>query len=107
MTDNQSHLEDGGGPVVIAVEEAGLPGALYVRVGPVFDGNEQRSAPGVWIEYQDQYKSGDVLGPLLISPATWYQLTRAVDRRLQRRGKFGWPRRWTRLDCCDEGRRME
>jgi hypothetical protein len=95
-----SYLDDDGGPVVIAVEEAGEgglaspPQALWVRVGVVYDDDKARGEPGVWIEWQDQHGRSGLQGPLLLSPATWYQLARAVDKRLQRRNRFGWPRKW-------------
>lgn len=81
--------EDDGGPVVIAVEAAPQDcsrQALWVRVGPVWDGNEERPEPGVWIEYQADYMREPLTGPVLLSPATWRHLTEAVLERLRERG---------------------
>jgi hypothetical protein len=54
--DSFCHLVDDGGPEVVAVKDSGseveIPGALWVRVGPVWDGATRRSEPGVWINYQ-------------------------------------------------------
>lgn len=90
----EARLEDDGGPGVFAVEEAEVPGSLFVRVGPVYDNFDVRKEPGIWIEYMPEHMNSGYQGPLLLTPKVWRELVRAVDSRLQRRGKFGWPRRW-------------
>jgi hypothetical protein len=89
---NGCRLDDDGGPEVVAVEAGGQPQALWVRVGAVFDGGGQRDKPGVWIDYQDHYLQGPIAGPVLLTPAVWRELNRAVERRLARRIPL-W-RRW-------------
>jgi hypothetical protein len=74
-------------PEVIAVEEPGddgIPQALRVRVGPVFDGSTERREPGIWVTYQERYQASDLSGPLLLSPATWRALNTAVEERLRK-----------------------
>lgn len=73
------YLDDDGGSVVIAVE-AGEEHrqSLEVRVGPVFDGNEQRDEPGVWISYQESHLKTLPAGPVLLTPVVWRQLAAAV-----------------------------
>lgn len=80
MTD--SHIVDDGGPMIVAVEEADEPQALWVRVGPVYDNNAKRDAPGVWVEYQESYMNSRPQGPLLYTPQTWLELAAAVEDRL-------------------------
>lgn len=86
--DGLCQLEDDGfGPEVTVIEAAGSDGhrqALCVRIGPVFSGSDEESAPGIWVEYQPKYQASAVLGPVLLTAATWNDLDRAVKRRLRR-----------------------
>lgn len=91
LVDDESWLEDDGGPMVIAVEAIpdgidATPQALWVRVGPVYDIEGERPEPGVWIEYQESYLGSGMSGPVLLTPATWRELAAAVETRLKRRG---------------------
>ena len=94
---NECYLEDDGGPQVCAVEEAG-PGdvhrqSLYVQVGPVFRfsrSGERAEETGIWIQYQVEHDYSDPEGPVLLTPAVWRQLNRAVERRLRRKGYGKW-----------------
>lgn len=90
-----SYLDDNGGPEVHAVEDADSSGhrqGLLVRVGPVFHENKQDPEPGIWIEYQEEYMKSDLAGPVLLTPQTWRELTRAVQHRLDRRRRPWWRR---------------
>jgi hypothetical protein len=82
-------LDDDGGSVVIAVEADDNPTghrqALWVRVGEVFDGDQVRDEPGVWVEYQERYLASGTSGPVLLTPAIWRKLARAVCERLEER----------------------
>jgi hypothetical protein len=90
----KAFLDDDGGPGVFAVEEAAIPQALFVRVGPVYDEGElRRKEPGIWVEYQHEYMNSTYLGPLLFDVKTWEALVRAVDKRIYRRNRWGWPRK--------------
>lgn len=78
-----SHLDDDGGPEVVAVESGDTPQALWVRVGPVFHEDEKDEEPGIWICYQNKHMSSNLLGPILLTPETWRTLDRAVRERLK------------------------
>jgi hypothetical protein len=83
-------IDDGGTAEVVAVEapttDGSPPQALWVRVGPVYDGaaGEERREPGVWIQYQERHMAGPLFGPVLLTPAAWRALATAVEERLQR-----------------------
>lgn len=83
------HLDNDGGPEVIAVEEIAPVGrrqSLWVRVGPVFYGHERAAEPGVWITYQEDHMSSGMTGPVLLTPQVWRELSKAVEERLNRYG---------------------
>jgi hypothetical protein len=83
----ECHLDDDGGPLVIAIETAEpevTRQSLHVRVGPVFHGNAPGDEPGVWIEYQEIHMASLLQGPVLLTPAVWREMSRAVNRRLRR-----------------------
>lgn len=84
---NECRLDDDGSPSdqIIAVEAGNDPQALWMRVGPVWDGDEVRDEPGVWIEWQDRYMASSLAGPILLTPAVWRELVQAVEWRLARR----------------------
>jgi hypothetical protein len=86
---SDARLEDDSGPGVYAVEEADTPASLFVRVGPVYDGvtGQLRRQPGVWIEYMTEHMNSSCSAPMLLTPQVWYQLAKAVDKRLQRRSR--------------------
>ena len=84
-----SYLDDDGGAEVVAVEEAAQPGALWVRVGPVWEGEQVRGEPGVWVDYQKIHLQSPLSGVLLFTPAVWRQLAAAVEARLTEREKPG------------------
>jgi hypothetical protein len=89
-------LEDDGGrsSEMLLVEAGDEPQALWVRVGPVFEaGGVRRREPGVWLSYQEDYMAGPLTGPVLITPAVWRELERAMRWRLRRRGWCRWLRR--------------
>ncbi len=92
-----SYLDDDGNVEVIAIEDPaqGHHQSLWVRVGPVFYGDGQSREPGVWVCYQQAHMAGPLAGPVLLSPQTWRELNRAVERRLRR----GLPL-WKRLVSC-------
>ncbi len=88
-----------------AVEAAGEdepPQALIVRVGPVFYHDGQAKEPGVWVEYQENYMASLPQGPVLFTPAAWRELSRAVNRHLDRR----MPSRWRYLGGLFKGRKL-
>lgn len=90
-------LDDDGGSCVIAIEAGDSAQSLWVRVGPIYDGATPRPEPGVWVEYQQRHMASPLLGPILLTPAAWRQLNRAVETRL-RRTRCRRIRRWlTRL----------
>lgn len=68
----------------VAVEGGENPQALWVRVGPVFDGENQRREPGVWISWQDEYMNSSLGGPVLLTPRVWRQLAQAVESAISR-----------------------
>jgi hypothetical protein len=90
------HSGEGGMPVCIhcrhaarlVVREDAGDQLLVLRVGPVWDwpaggdGQHRRPEPGIWVEYQERAFRSDLMGPVLITPAVWRQLTRLVNRRL-------------------------
>lgn len=83
----ECHLEDDG-TVLVAIEETSddiEPQSLWVRVGPVFDGDTERDEPGIWIEYQEVHMKWPPSGPVLLTPAVWRQLAAAVEERLQQK----------------------
>lgn len=89
------HLDDDGGPEVIAVEaeSRGHRQSLWVRAGPVFYGTSEAAKElGVWVEYQKEHMHSPMVGPVLLTPQVWRDLNRAVEHRLRRRQKL-W-RRW-------------
>lgn len=81
-------LDDDGGPEVVFIEDGDDPASLWVRVGPVFDGDDIRKEPGVWIDYQERHYKSELHGPVLMTPAAWRKLNRAVMRRLRRRSRW-------------------
>ena len=86
-----SELIDDGGPQLIAVEagdQSGASQALWVRTGPVWDGDSKRAEPGIWIGYQERYMGAPLAGPVLLDLATWRALASAVEERLSR---YGYP----------------
>lgn len=87
---DEQFIDDGGlSSEVICVEaapEGRTPQALWVRVGPVFSPEGERSEPGVWITYQVGYYETDMAGPVLLSPAKWRELAEAVEWRLREKG---------------------
>jgi hypothetical protein len=91
---------DDGGSQVDAIEEVTtpgeVPGALLVRVGPVFDNGSERGEPGIWVEYQPQYMASMPQGPVLLTPAAWEKLAALVDDRLSRYGAMTRAERFTR-----------
>jgi hypothetical protein len=68
-------LEDDDGSELTIMDDDG-PQLLFIRVGPVFDNNEIRSEPAVWISYQDEQVN--LHGPVLIPAQLWYMLDKAV-----------------------------
>jgi hypothetical protein len=87
--------DDNGCPMILFVEESSPTGhaqALWVRVGPVWDGDIERGDPGVWVEYQEQYLTGDLQGPVLLTPASWRALNAGVEARLRRKRRRWWRR---------------
>lgn len=92
--------DDGFRPEVTVIESpdgAGHKQALCIRVGPVFNGNDTENAPGIWVEYQPEYQASAILGPILLTAATWHDLDRAVKRRLRRWKRRRLAARWHRL----------
>ena len=87
------YLEDDGGSEVYAVEAAPdnvRRQSLHVRVGPVYCSGLQQEEPGVWIEYQIEHTRSDMMGPVLLTPAVWRELNRAVEDRLRWKGHGKW-----------------
>jgi hypothetical protein len=87
--DNGCFLDDDGGSAVIAVEAADSQGhrqSFEVRVGPVFYGSSKAAAePGIWICYQEEHQHSRPAGPVLLTPAVWREMARAVELRLTER----------------------
>lgn len=82
-----SYLDDDGSSLVIAVEKADSAGhrqSLWVRVGSVWYGETEGTAPVVWIEYQEEHMGSDMTGPVMLDIATWKELNRAVRRNIRR-----------------------
>ena len=77
----ENHLEDDGSPQLIAVDDL-TSSAMWIRVGPIYDGDTIRDQPGVWIEYQDRYINSDLRGPVLLSIEVWNELDKAVKSRI-------------------------
>ena len=80
------YLEDDGGPMVIAIEAGGAGvtrQSVHVRVGPVFY-DDRTDDEGIWIEYQEAYMNSPSPGPVLLTPAVWQEMSRAVSRRLRK-----------------------
>lgn len=75
---------------ILAVETPDSQGhkqALWVQVTRPFYGNEQAKDPVVWVSYQQEHEhmgGSPLLGPVMLDPATWRALTRAVEWRLRR-----------------------
>lgn len=97
-----SRLDDDGlSPEVTVVEDEGSNGgsrqALMIRVGLVFHDGEPDADPGIWVEYQQEYMSSPLAGPVLIDVVTWRELSRSVSRRL---------RHWRRRRLRDHWRRL-
>lgn len=87
MPDEQLISDEGSQVVFIEAAPEGVNrGALYVRVGPVFDQNIPRPEPGVWVDYQEGYLKTGMHGPVLFSPASWREMVLEVEQRLQDRG---------------------
>ena len=84
-----SYLITDEGAVVVAIEESGSQ-ALYVRVGSVWDDDERRREPGIWVEYQAEYMNSALCGPLLFSRQTWRALNKEIERRFRRKRKWWW-----------------
>jgi hypothetical protein len=82
----ECHLVDDLSSQLIVVEAddstGEKPQALWVRVGLVFDGSEER----IWVNYQEHYMAGPLAGPVLITPDVWAELVAAVDELLSTRG---------------------
>lgn len=85
------------GAMIVAVEEAAVPAALWVRVGSVWDSgwtgegaqsSSLRKEPGVWIEWQHEHGNSNYVGPMLLSPSAWRELNAHVEARLRRRQGF-------------------
>lgn len=88
------HLDDDQMPSgeFIAVEEAenGHRQSLWVRVGPVYYGEEKDPDPRVWICYQEEHMGGPLAGPVMLTPEVWRELVKAVEWRLKKKMRKRW-----------------
>lgn len=75
---------DGQDPPTITIDDSEGQ-RLWLRVGPVYDGNKMSRQDGLWVSYQPKTLESEMYGPVLISPSTWRRLKKDIDKMFEGR----------------------